>query len=97
MGYLPDRFSNTLLNATGDLRLNLISGVDQLLNALSQPWLYHPEPEREENIELVKEYFGYNNVKAMEALRILRESDLEQMKLSKYLLIDSLNSKLVKA
>src|SRR5690606_14542176 len=48
-GYLPDRFCNALLNATGDLRLNLIGGVDQFLDALSQPWLYHPEPETEEN------------------------------------------------
>ena len=40
-------------------------------------WL---KAEKEEHIEIVKEYFGYNNVKAMEALRILRESDIEQMK-----------------
>lgn len=37
------------------------------------------KPERESNIELVKEYFGYGNVKASEALRILSEDDLKQM------------------
>lgn len=37
-------------------------------------WL---KPEREENIEIVKEYFGYGNTKAQQALRILSQSDLE--------------------
>jgi hypothetical protein len=36
-------------------------------------WL---KPEKEEQLELVKEYFGYNNVKAQEALRILSDEDL---------------------
>lgn len=36
-------------------------------------WL---KPEKEEQLELVKEYFGYNNVKAQEALRILSKDDL---------------------
>jgi len=40
-------------------------------------WL---KPEKEENIEIVKEYFGYGNTKAQEALRILSQDDLESIK-----------------
>jgi hypothetical protein len=35
------------------------------------------KPEKEENIEIVKEYFGYGNTKAQQALRILSQADLE--------------------
>lgn len=39
-------------------------------------WL---KPEREEKLELVKEYFGYNNVKAQEALRILTDDNIAEI------------------
>jgi hypothetical protein len=39
-------------------------------------WL---KPEKEDSLELVKEYFGYNNTKAQEALRILSDNDLQEM------------------
>ena len=39
-------------------------------------WL---KPEKEDSLELVKEYFGYNNTKAQEALRILSKDDLQEM------------------
>ena len=41
------------------------------------PWLKEDLPE---NIEIVKEYFGYNNRKAKEALEILKDEDIENMK-----------------
>jgi|TARA_R110000851_G_scaffold154375_1_gene296663 hypothetical protein len=37
-------------------------------------WL---KPEKEEHLELVKEAFGYSNVKAQEVLRILSTEDIE--------------------
>ena len=40
-------------------------------------WL---KPEKEEHIEIVKEYFGYGNTKAQDALRILTNTDLEAIK-----------------
>lgn len=39
-------------------------------------WL---KPEKEEKLEVVKEYYGFNNTKAQEALRILSEEDVEKM------------------
>jgi hypothetical protein len=41
------------------------------------PWLRKDELE---NLELVKQYYGYNHSKAVAALRILTNSDLEQIK-----------------
>lgn len=40
-------------------------------------WL---KPEKEEQLELVKEYYGYNNTKAAAALRILTQTQLDDMK-----------------
>lgn len=34
----------------------------------------------EENLDLVKKYFGYNNIKAKQALRILTTEQLEEIK-----------------
>ena len=39
-------------------------------------WL---KPEKEERLAIVKEYFGYNNTKAQEALRILSEDNLKEI------------------
>lgn len=44
-------------------------------------WL---KPEKEERLEIIKEYYGYSNTKAQEALRILSEKDLEEMKQRMY-------------
>jgi len=43
------------------------------------PWMKEELPD---NIEIIKEYFGYNNRKAKEALEILSEEDIENMKIS---------------
>ena len=37
------------------------------------------KPERESSIEIVKEYFGYTDTKAIEALRILSDDDLQSI------------------
>ena len=42
------------------------------------PWLKEELPE---NLDIVKEYFGYNNKKAKEALGILKKEDIEKMKI----------------
>ena len=41
------------------------------------PWL---RKDTVENIDLVKRYYGYNHSKAIAALRILTNADLEQIK-----------------
>jgi hypothetical protein len=40
-------------------------------------WLKNQNPE---NLELVKEYFGYSNRKALEALALLTDEDILKMK-----------------
>ena len=52
---------------------------DFLLNVVRSKKRYNKwlKPEKEEHIEIVKEYFGYSNTKAQEALRILSNVDLE--------------------
>ena len=44
------------------------------------PWLKEELPE---NIDIVKEYFGYSERKAREVVHLLSDSDIEEM--SKYL------------
>lgn len=55
---------------------------DFLLNALTKknrfsPWL---KKEKVSDLEIVKEYYGYSNYKAKEALSILTVDDLEQIR-----------------
>ena len=40
-------------------------------------WL---KPEKEEHLEIVKEYFGYSTIKAKQALEILTEEQLEHIR-----------------
>lgn len=55
---------------------------DFLLNALTKknrfsPWL---KKEKVSDLEIVKEYYGYSNYKAKEALSILTTDDLQQIR-----------------
>ena len=55
---------------------------DFLLNSIRQrkrfaPWL---KTSKINNLELVKEYFGYNDQKAKEALDLLTDDDLENIR-----------------
>ena len=38
------------------------------------------KPDRIDNLELVKEYFGFGNEKAKEALEVLTNEDIEDIK-----------------
>lgn len=55
---------------------------DFLLNVVRPKKRYNKwlKPEKEERLDIIKEYYGYNNTKAQEALRLLSEQDLETMK-----------------
>ncbi len=55
---------------------------DFYLNSLKPRKRYTPWLKKDtvENIELVKQYYGYNHNKALAALRILTNSDLQQIK-----------------
>lgn len=55
---------------------------DFYINSLSprnrfSPWM---KKQSLENLELVKEYYGYNHNKSIAALRVLTKSDLENIK-----------------
>lgn len=70
-------------------QLNINHGIDKdmqysyLLNTIRsmkrkyQPW---QKTEADKNIECVKEYFGYSNQKAKEALRILNDEQIAEIK-----------------
>ena len=68
--------------------MNIYNGLDSklqfhfLLNSVRSkkrfaPWL---KTSKIKNLELVKEYFGYNNRKAKEVLDILSNSQIEEIK-----------------
>lgn len=69
--------------------INVFNGVDKdmqyqyLLNTIRpmkrkfQPW---QKSEVDKNIECVKEYFGYSNEKAKEALRIINDEQIAYIK-----------------
>ena len=70
--------------------INLHSQLDKdmqyqyLLNTIRpmkrkfQPW---QKSKQDENIDCVKEYFGYSNAKAKEALRILTDEQIAEIKI----------------
>jgi len=69
--------------------MNMNYGVDAklqysyMLNTVrgyKRPFVAWYKRKTEENIELVKEYYGYSNTKAKEALRILSEAQLSEIK-----------------
>ena len=59
---------------------------DFLINSLKPRRRFSPWIKREtlENLDLVKEYYGYNHNKAVAALRILTKSQLDEIKLLLY-------------
>jgi len=71
-------------------QLNLTPGIDKdmqyqyLLNTIRpmkrkfQPW---QKSDKEKNIDVVKEFFGYSNAKAKEALRILTDEQIAEIKI----------------
>ena len=59
---------------------------DFLINSLKPRRRFSPWIKRDtlENLELVKEYYGYSHNKAIAALRILTKSQLDEIKLLLY-------------
>ena len=67
---------NSRQHLDAKLQYDFLRGFVRKKNRFNK-WL---KPEKEEHLEIVKEYFGYSNVRAQEALRLLSEADIEAMK-----------------
>ena len=70
----------TLYSFTSSLEILSIS-VDKI----SSPSYTNPEPfnsfcDKPENLDIVKEYFGYSNSKALEILDILTDDDINNIR-----------------
>ena len=89
--YLINRSLSYHLDCVGYANeMNMHPGIDKdmqyqyLLNSIRpmkrkfQPW---QKSKKEENIECVKEYFGYSDNKAKEALRILTDEQIAEIKI----------------
>ena len=81
LSYFPDTIiqsNNMNLNSHLDKRMHFdyLSSSIRRRNRFSK---WHRKEENE-NLAIVKEYFGYSNRKAIEALSILSEKDLDGMK-----------------
>ena len=78
-------FQDTVIQVNEMNRLHFIDHklqFDYLLNNIrprkrSSKWL---KPDKIDNLELVKEYFGFGNEKAKDALEILSSEDIEEIK-----------------
>lgn len=89
--YLINRSLSYHLDCVGYVNMmNMYPSIDKdmqyhyLLNSIRQmkrkfqPW---QKSKKEENIECVKEYFGYSDNKAKEALRILTDEQIAEIKI----------------
>ena len=81
LSYFPDTIMqvnemNFHSNTDKKMQFDFLSGTIRKSKRFS-PWMKEKLPE---DIETVKEYFGYSNRKAKEALEILKDEDIENMK-----------------
>jgi len=81
MSYFPDTvlFANEMnINHHIDNRLQF----DFFINIISKRKRFSKwaKPEEIENLELIKEYYGYSNEKAKSALSIMSHEQIEQLK-----------------
>jgi Bacteriophage clamp loader A subunit len=60
-----------------DLQYSYLLNTIRSMKRKFQPW---QKSETDKNIECVKEYFGYSNQKAKEALRILNDEQIAEIK-----------------
>jgi hypothetical protein len=60
-----------------DLQYQYLLGSIRPMKRKFQPW---QKSETDKNIECVKTYFGYSNQKAKEALRILNNEQIDEIK-----------------
>jgi hypothetical protein len=61
-----------------DLQYQYLLNTIRPMKRKFQPW---QKSEKEKDIEVVKEYFGYSNSKARDALRILSKEDIAEIKI----------------
>ena len=60
-----------------DLQYSYFLNTIRSMKRKFQPW---QKSETDKNIECVKQYFGYSNAKAKEALRILNDDQIAEIK-----------------
>ena len=78
-------FKDTVIQVNEMNRLHFLDHklqFDYLLNNIRprKRWSKWLKPDKIDNLELVKEYFGFGNEKAKEALEILSGEDIEEIK-----------------
>ena len=81
LSYFPDTILHTNLvnqlpNTDKKMQFDFLRTAIRKKKRFSK-WLKNENPD---NLELVKEYFGYSNRKAIEALSILSESDISEIR-----------------
>jgi hypothetical protein len=64
-------------NLDKDLQYSYFLNTIRSMKRKFQPW---QKSETDKNIECVKQYFGYSNAKAKEALRILNDEQIAEIK-----------------
>ena len=78
-------FQDTVLQVNEMNRLHFIDNklqFDYLLNSIRprKRWSKWLKPSKIDNLEIVKEYYGFGNEKAKEALEILTDADIEYIR-----------------
>ncbi len=78
-------FKDTVIQVNEMNRLHFIDHklqFDYLLNNIRprKRWSKWLKPDKIDNLKLVKEYFGFGNEKAKEALEVLSGEDIEEIK-----------------
>ena len=68
---------NVYCNVDPDMQYQYLLNTIRSMKRKFQPW---QKSEVDKDIECVKEYFGYSNEKAKEALRILTTEQIEEIK-----------------
>jgi len=78
-------FQDTVLQVNEMNRLHFLDNklqFDYLLNSIRprKRWSKWLKPSKIDNLEIVKEYYGFGNEKAKEALEILTDADIEYIR-----------------
>ena len=78
-------FQDTIIQVNEMNRLHFLDNklqFDYLLNNIRprKRWSKWLKPDKIDNLELVKEYFGFSNEKAKDALEVLTNEDIEDIK-----------------
>ena len=78
-------FQDTVLQVNEMNRLHFLDNklqFEYLLNSIRprKRWSKWLKPDKIDNLEVVKEYYGFGNEKAKEALEILTDADIEYIK-----------------